>query len=75
LKIKYSRHAQRRISLYKIPESLIEDIINKMNLSYGKQTIISKVDGFDLPIKIVCDISEDGITVITAYLLKRGKKS
>jgi len=75
LKIKYSRHAQRRIKLYDIPKSSIEDIINETNLPYGKQTITSKIKGFVLPIKIVFDIDADGATIITAYPLKRGKKS
>ena len=70
-----SRHAKRRAKLYKIPESVIFDILENMDLSHGKHEIIKEIKGFKFPLKIVVDIKNDIISVITNYLLKKGRKN
>jgi hypothetical protein len=72
--IKFSRHAKRRASLYKIPESTITDILADMNLHQGEHEIIKDVGGFKYPLKIVVSVEKDAITVITNYPLKKGRK-
>jgi len=74
VKIKFSRHAKRRLKLYKIRESTITDILKPMNLSQGEQEIIKEVKGFKYPLKIVITVENDIITVITNYPLKKGRK-
>lgn len=73
--ITFSRHAKRRMKLYEIPESVIISIVEKKSFrSLGKQELIEYVSGFKLPVKIVIDVQETVILVITTYLLKRRKK-
>jgi len=48
MKIKFSRHAKRRASLYKIPESIISTILTGMNLRQGEHEIIQNVAGFSV---------------------------
>ena len=71
--IKFSRHAKRRIKLYHIPESVIVDILREKDFSVGHYEIVQVVTGFMLPLKVVVDVTDDLILVITAYPLKRGK--
>ena len=75
MKIKFSRHAKRRASLYKIPESMISTILTGMNLKHGEHEIIRDVAGFRYPLKIVVSIAGDTATVITHYPLKKGRKT
>lgn len=72
MEIKFSRHARRRMQLYKI---LQEDVINTIkafmanNRSVsGKKEIVNK----ELSLKIVFSVERDKIVVITAYPLKKG---
>lgn len=74
MKIKFSRHAKRRAKLYKIPESTILEILEGKELTQGIQEIIENVEGFKSPLKIVITVKDDMITVITNYLLKKGRK-
>jgi len=74
VKIKFSRHAKRRLKLYKIPESTIIGILASINLSQGEHKIIKDVAGLKHPLKIVISIENDIITVITNYPLKKGRK-
>jgi len=74
VKIKFSRHAKRRAKLYKIPESTILEILEGKELTQGIQEIIENVEGFKSPLKIVITVKDDMITVITNYLLKKGRK-
>jgi len=71
--IKFSRHAKRRIRLYRIPESVITDIINEEDFLAGYHEIVKDIKGFVLPVKAVFEVCDDSVTVITAYLLKRKK--
>jgi len=75
MKIKFSRHAKRRASLYKIPESIISTILTGMNLRQGEHEIIRDVTGFQYPLKIVVSIAGDTATVITNYPLKKGRNT
>jgi hypothetical protein len=74
MKIKFSRHAKRRASLYKIPESVISIILTDMNLRQGEHEIIQDVAGFQYPLKIVVSVAGETATVITNYPLKKGRK-
>jgi len=74
MKIKFSRHAKRRASLYKIPESMITTILNSINLKQGENEIVRNVIGFRYPLKIVVSVTGDAATVITSYPLKKGRK-
>ena len=73
MKIKFSRHAKRRASLYKIPESIISTILTGMNLRQGEHEIIQVVAGFRYPLKIVVSADGETATVITNYPLKKGR--
>lgn len=73
MEIKFSRHARRRMQLYKI---LQEDVINTIkafmanNRSVsGKKEIVNK----ELSLKIVFSVERDKIVIITAYPLKKGR--
>ena len=73
--IQFSRHAKRRAKLYGIPETTVESILSRHELSEGEHEIISDVPGFKYPIKIVVKVENGIMTVITNYPLKRGKKN
>lgn len=75
MKIKFSRHAKRRASLYKIPESIISTILIGMNLRQGEHEIIQDVAGFQYPLKIVVSVAGETATVITNYPLKKGRNT
>ena len=74
MKIRISRHAKRRASLYKIPESMISDILTSVNLNQGRHDIIRDVPGLRYPLKIVVSVAGDTATVITNYPVKKGRK-
>lgn len=74
MEIKYSRHAKRRMKLYKIPESTIYDILTGMNLNPGEHEITKDVTGFKYPLKVVISVAKDKVTIITSYPLKKGRK-
>lgn len=74
MEIKFSRHAQRRAQLYKIPETAILEILEGKHFSQGNQQIIEHVGGRQYPLKIILAVEHDRITIVTAYPLKRGKK-
>jgi len=76
VKIKFSRHANRRAKLYKVPESIIIDILTNTDLPDGEHKIIKEAAGFKYPLKIVFSVEDDIITIIiTNYPLKKGKKN
>lgn len=80
MRIKFSRHAKRRMALYGISESTIEAIIGHREkiggVSEGKSEVIDyeTLSKHGYPIKVVFSCEEHRVTVITAYPLKRGKK-
>jgi hypothetical protein len=71
--VKFSRHAERRAKLYKIPETTVEKILGDSNLSNGEHEILKDVSGFKYPIKIVVSVESNMINVITNYPLKKGR--
>ena len=71
--IRFSRHAKQRIRLYRIPESVIAEIINEKDFPAGHYELVKNAEGFSLPIKTVFEVADDSVTVITAYPLKRKK--
>jgi hypothetical protein len=71
--VKFSRHAKRRIKLYNISEEVIIEIVKNVK-STGKQEVVEHVSNFKKPIKVVFDVQEAYIVIITAYPLKRSIK-
>ena len=74
LEIKFSRHAKRRAKLYKIPEPTIKKILKSLKLAQGKHEIIKKIEGFKFSLKIVVDIKNDKLIVVTNYPLRKRRK-
>ncbi|WP_295447375.1 hypothetical protein [uncultured Thiodictyon sp.] len=72
VKVKFSRHAQRRAKLYNIPQAVVEKMVADANVPDGEHEIISEVLGFKYPLKIVASRAGEVITVITNYPLKKG---
>jgi hypothetical protein len=70
----YSRHVKRRAKLHNISESTIEEILNNLDLSEGEHELIENIPGFKYPIKIIVSVERNILTVITNYLLKKGRK-
>lgn len=75
MQIRFSRHAKRRADLYKIPEATILKILEGKVLNRGNHEIIESAEGFRHPLKIVASVTDDIITVITAYPLRKGRKT
>ena len=78
--IHFSRHAKRRMQLYKISEENIITIIENHKIQHviaqGRQEVISgSVYRHGYPVKVVFSNENDRILVVTAYPLKRGQKS
>jgi hypothetical protein len=79
-KIKFSRHAKRRLNLYDISEETISGVIER-HIKYskpedGKHDVVDEgVVKYGYPLKAVFSLKEDEITVITAYPLKKGLKA
>ena len=83
LKIVFSRHAKRRLKLYKIDA---RDIVEKIQFGFNSQdksiknklqfSVITnaKYSKIKLPIKIIATIDKFDVLIITAYPLKKGKK-
>ena len=74
MKIKYSRHAKRRAKLYNISLRDIESLIKNSKLVQGKQELVKSIEGHTFPIKVVVDVENDIITLITVYPLKRRRR-
>lgn len=80
MNIKFSRHAKRRLKLYKINEN---DVINSINRELSrvknkiKHYIIvngTYIRRYKYPLKIIFIKKESDIIVITVYPLKKGKR-
>lgn len=74
MKIRFSRHAKSRAKLYKIPQSVIEEVLEQAALGAGKHAIIRDIPCFPCPIKIVAAVENDTVTVVTNYPLRAGVK-
>ncbi len=60
--IKYTRHAKRRMKLYKITEQEVQTIINSGNKKTSFENKIEfmiKLPQKELPIKVVCKMIEN----------------
>lgn len=71
--IRLSRHAKRRIRLYKIEEKDVIDALQKVELhNEGKFDVIIEElkEKYKYPLKISYDVTENLIMVITAYPFK-----
>ena len=73
MKVKFSRHAERKAKLYEIPKSTIEEILADSELTDGDHELIKNIAGFKYPIKIVVSVENNIMTVITNYPLKKGR--
>jgi hypothetical protein len=73
-KIIFSRHAKRRMRLYRISEEHIRTILMdglQENYSQARFTYTQDLPGFKYPLKVIVQIEGNTCTVITAYPLKR----
>jgi len=70
----FTRHARRRMQLYNIPQYFISNLLEEEIIlgQLGKQVIVKSVKGTQYPIKIVFEVREKDIIIITVYPLKRG---
>ena len=75
MNIHFSRHARRRMRLYKITENVVINIVENAGLSLGKQTFLHESAGQKLPVKIVAVVEETVTTIVTVYPLKKGLPS
>ena len=73
MNVKFSRHARRRAKLYKLPISYIEKLLSEGTWNEGRNEWIINLPEVKLPVKIVFDVKEGQIVVITNYPLKRLK--
>ena len=73
MKIIFSRHAKRRVKLYKISEKWLESKITSKHLSIGLHTIIEDSPDHALPIKTIFHVYEKESVIVTSYPLKKGK--
>jgi len=60
----YSRHAKRRMRLYRISKFTVESLLEGVQ-GIGKQEIIKKIHRYKYPIKVVFEIKNDFIMIIT----------
>jgi len=72
MKFHFSRHAKRRMNLYRITEETVEKILRDAKGDGKQSEIIRNVSSCKYPIKVVFDIQGDHITIVTVYPLKRG---
>lgn len=75
MNIRISRHASRRLKLYKMDVGVIDTIIQQASHDPGRHEIVHEISGFRYPIKIVYTVEGAEVTLITAFPLKRGKES
>ncbi|MFP4392010.1 MAG: hypothetical protein ACOC3Y_01365 [Desulfohalobiaceae bacterium] len=79
-KVNFSRHAKRRMQLYKLTEEniicILQDQDPEFHFLEGKHEIVSKAkpSRYGYPIKVIFSCEQGRISVITAYPLKRGLK-
>ena len=70
-KIFISRHARRRIKLYKLERDFIASAISQTS-KIGYQETLFEHTNFKYPIKIVFDRKENEVILITCYPQKKG---
>jgi len=79
MNIVFSRHARRRLNLYKIDSIDLLSKLNKILINYrpGKYEILlhELKNKYKYPVKIVFEVKVNKIIIITVYPLKKGRKS
>ena len=81
LTITFSRHALRRMQLYKVEESDVVETINSTiaeeQVSGKKREIVNKelAKKYRFPLKVIFAQENDKILVITVYPLRKERKS
>ncbi len=73
VEISFSRHAKRRAQLYGIPESTILDLVRGQVFSQGTTEVVVAVEVLEYPLKIVVSRTDNILTVVTNYPIKKGK--
>ncbi len=70
-----SRHAKRRMKLYKIKESDIYFMLEHSSKTkfVGRHEIVDKLDNFSYPVKVFFEVRLKDIFVITCYPIKRAR--
>ena len=68
----FSRHAKRRLKLYKLSENTVVEIIGDAKLTEGRNIIIKRISANKYPLKIVVEVAKAKIIVVTNYPLKKG---
>ncbi len=71
MKFHCSRHARRRLELYKIDAAWVEMMILDSELGSGMHEVVSAIDGQKFPIKAVYTVEDDRVTLITAFPVKK----
>ena len=79
MKIKFSRHARRRMKLYDIDEQdVVESVMNNLNrvgTAAGKKEIVDEKykQKYLYPLKTVFVVESELVTIVTTYPMK-GKR-
>lgn len=74
MNLRFSRHARRRMQLYRLGMETVSSGLAGLYLPDGKHEIITQIIGVPLPVKLVVTVEDDILTVVTAYPLKKGHK-
>ncbi len=69
-----SRHAQRRMKLYNIDVTAIENMVSAADQELGKHEIVENLADYAYPIKVVYVVEDGDVTLITAFPLKKRLK-
>lgn len=71
--IHFSRHAKRRMRLYRISQDAVADMLPSTDTP-GRHAITRRLADHKYPIKVVYDVQKESTVVITAYPVKKGKQ-
>ncbi|MDP6631692.1 MAG: DUF4258 domain-containing protein [Kiritimatiellia bacterium] len=71
--ILFSRHAKRRMRLYKISQDDVAGMLPSTD-TLGRQAITRRLTEHKYPIKVVYEVQNESTVVITAYPVKKGKQ-
>ncbi|MFO0795594.1 MAG: DUF4258 domain-containing protein [Candidatus Brocadiaceae bacterium] len=80
MEITFSRHARRRMRLYKVDEYDVTETVNTYEannlLTTGRYEVINKqlIEKYGYPLKVVYQKENTGIVVITAYPVRKGRR-
>jgi hypothetical protein len=80
MRIEFSRHAKRRMQLYKIDKNDVESILyaflSERDLGTGTYESVATefAAKYGYPLKVVFSLEADKVIVITAYPLKKERR-